>query len=144
MNIPGNLFSYPSRDYFSWSITSTAYGNLDKKKTITAFAFLSYEGVNINAQSRTYNIPFYGPGIQKQIKNHNIGVVWVLPLSTNVRLSRTETETPAFNSTNNIGFDASTYIQFMYSYKFNKGKNVKKLDRKTEVESDSKSQAIIK
>ncbi len=140
----GESVFIPSRDYFSWSITSTAYGNLDKKKTITAFAFLSYEGVNTNAQSRTYNIPFYGPGIQKQIKNHNIGVVWVLPLSTNVRLSRTETETPAFNSTNNIGFDASTYIQFMYSYKFNKGKNVKKLDRKAEVESDSKSQAIIK
>jgi hypothetical protein len=30
----------------------------------------------------------------------------------------------------------------MYSYKFNKGKNVKKLDRKIEVESDSKSQGI--
>jgi outer membrane receptor protein involved in Fe transport len=140
----GESVIIPARDYFSWSITSTAYGNLDKKKTITAFAFLSYEGVNINAQSRTYNIPFYGPGIQKQIKNHNIGVVWVLPLSTHVRINRTETETPAFISTNIVGFDATNYIQFMYSYKFNKGKNVKKLDRKTEVESDSKSQAIIK
>jgi len=140
----GESVIIPARDYFSWSITSTAYGNLDKKKTITAFAFLSYEGVNINAQSRTYNIPFYGPGIQKQIKNHNIGVVWVLPLSTHVRINRTETETPAFNSTNIVGFDASNYIQFMYSYKFNKGKNVKKLDRKIDVESDSKSQAIIK
>ena len=140
----GQSVFIPSRDYFSWSITSTAYGNLDKKKTITAFAFLSYEGVNINAQSRTYNIPFYGPGVQKQMKNHSLGVVWVLPLSTNVRLNRTETETTAYNSTNIIGFDATNYIQFMYSYKFNKGKNVKKLDKKIDVESDSKSQAIIK
>jgi hypothetical protein len=31
----------------------------------------------------------------------------------------------------------------MYSYKFNKGKSVKKLDRKVEVESDSKSKAIM-
>jgi hypothetical protein len=105
---------------------------------------LSYEGVSINAQSRTYSIPFYGPGIQKQMKNHSIGVVWVLPLSTDVRLSRTETGTSAYSSTNIIGFDASNYIQFMYSYKFNKGKNVKKLDKKIDVESDSKSQAIIK
>jgi hypothetical protein len=104
---------------------------------------LSYEGVSINAQSKTYNIPFYGPGIQTQIKNHSIGVVWVLPLSTNVRLSRTETETTAYYSRNIIGFDASNYIQFMYSYKFNKGKNVKKLDRKIDVESDSKSKAIM-
>jgi len=140
----GQSIFIPARDYFSWSITSTAYGNLDKKKTITAFAFLSYEGVSINAHSRTYNIPFYGPGIQKQMKNHNIGVVWVLPLSTDVRLSRTETETTSYSSTNILGFDATNYIQFMYSYKFNKGKNVKKLDKKIDVESDSKSQAIIK
>jgi len=140
----GQSIFIPARDYFSWSITSTAYGNLDKKKTITAFAFLSYDGLNINAQSKTYNIPFWGPGVQKQIKDHNIGVVWVLPLSTNVRLSRTETETTAYSSTNIIGFDASNFIQFMYSYKFNKGKNVKKLNRKVDVESDSKSQAIIK
>jgi outer membrane receptor protein involved in Fe transport len=139
----GQSVSIPARDYFSWSITSTAYGNLDKKKTITAFFFLSYDGVNINAQSRTYNIPFYGPGVQKRIKDHSFGVVWVLPLSTHVRLNRTETETPAFNSTNIIGFDASNFIQFMYSYKFNKGKNVKKLNRKIDVESDSKSNAIM-
>ena len=139
----GQSVFIPARDYFSWSITGFAYGNLDKKKTITAFAFLSYEGVKIDAQSKTYNIPFYGPGIQKQIKNHNIGVVWVLPFSTHVKLSRTETETTGFSSTNIIGFDASNYIQFMYSYKFNKGKNVKKLDRKIDVESDSKSKAIM-
>jgi hypothetical protein len=70
-------------------------------------------------------------------------VVWLLPLSTSVKLNRTETETAAYNSTNIIGFDASAYIQFMYSYKFNRGKNVKKLNRKIEVESDSKSQAIM-
>jgi len=133
----------PSRDYFSWSVTSTAYANFGKNKKTTAFAFLSYEGVNINAQSKTYNHPFYGPGIQTQIKNHSLGVVWVLPLSTQVKLNRTETETAAFTSTNIIGFDASYYVQFMYTYKFNRGKNVKKLDRKVEVESDSKSKAIM-
>jgi len=133
----------PSRDYFSYSITSYAYANLDKKKKITAFAFLSYEGVNVNAYSKTYNTPFYGPGIQAQIKNHSIGVVWLLPFSKQVKLTRTETETTDYTSTNIIGFDASNYIQFMYSYKFNRGKSVKKLDRKVEVESDSKSNAIM-
>jgi iron complex outermembrane receptor protein len=139
----GQSILIPARDYFSWSITSTAYANFGKNKKTTAFAFLSYTGVNINALSKTYSIPFYGPGIQTQIKDHSIGVVWVLPLSTHVRLSRTETETTAFYSRNIIGFDASNYIQFMYSFKFNKGKNVKKLDRKIDVESDSKSKAIM-
>jgi outer membrane receptor protein involved in Fe transport len=139
----GQSISIPARDYFSYSITSTAFANLGKKKKTTVFAFLSYNGVNVNAQSKTYNMPFYGPGVQTQLKDHSIGVVWLLPFSTHVKLTRTETETTAFTSTNIIGFDASNYIQFMYSYKFNRGKNVKKLDRKVEVESDSKSKAIM-
>lgn len=139
----GQSVTIPARDYFSYSITSSAFANLGKKKTTTVFAFLSYNGVTVNAQSRTYNLPFYGPGMQTQLKNHNVGFVWVLPFSKQVKLSRTEAETDNFSSTNIIGFNASTYIQFMYSYKFNKGKNVKKLDRKVEVESDSKSKAIM-
>jgi hypothetical protein len=135
-------FMIPERDYFSYAITSYAYANLDKKKKTTAFLFLNYNGVSINAQSKTYNLPLYGIGAQRQMKNHSVGIFWLLPFSKDVKFSRTETETPAFTSTNITGIDISNYIQFSYSYKFNKGKNVKKIDRKVEVESDSKSQAI--
>ena len=135
-------FSIPARDYFSYAITSYAFTNLDKKKKATAFVYLSYNGVNINAQSRTYSIPLYGLGAQRQIKDHTIGIFWLLPFSRDIRFSRTETETAAYTSSDITGIDISNYIQFSYSYKFNKGKSVKKLDRKVEVESDSKSQAI--
>jgi outer membrane receptor protein involved in Fe transport len=139
----GQSFVIPAVDYFSYSITAVTYAQLDKKKTFTAFAFLNYNGVNMNAQSKTYSIPMYGPGVQKQLKNHSIGVFWFMPLSTNTRLNRTETGTAAYNSRNIISFNASNYIQFSYSYKFNKGKkSVKKIGRKVEVESDSKSQTI--
>ncbi len=134
----------PAVDYFSYSITSYAYAQPGKKKKTTAYLFLTYNGVDRNAQSKTYSIPFYGFGGQQQVKNHSFGIFWLLPFSTNVKLSRTETETPYYTSTNTIGFDVSSYIQFMYTYKFNKGKNVKKLNRKIELESDSKSQAIGK
>jgi hypothetical protein len=140
----GQLINIPAVNYFSYSITSYAFASFDKNKKTTAYVFLSYNGVNVNAQSKTYSIPFYGFGVQKQIKDHSFGVFWFLPMSTNVRLSRTETETTVYNSSNIIGFNASNYIQFMYSFKFNKGRNVKKLDRKIDVESDSKSNAIMK
>jgi hypothetical protein len=136
------LFSIPARDYFSYAISGYAFANLDKKKKTTAFVYLSYNGVNINAQSRTYSIPLYGLGAQRQLKDHTIGIFWLLPFSRDIRFSRTETETAAYTSSNITGIDISNYIQFSYSYKFNKGKSVKKLDRKVEVESDSKSQAI--
>ena len=134
----------PAVDYFSYSITSYAYAQPGKKKKTTAFLFFQYNGVDRNAQSKTYNMPFYGFGGQQQIKNHSFGIFWLLPFSTDVKLSRTETETPDYTSTNTIGFDVSNYIQFMYTYKFNKGKNVKKLNRNIDLESDSKSQAIGK
>jgi hypothetical protein len=138
----GQSVNIPAVDYFSYSITSYAFAQLDKKKTTTAFVFLSYNGVNMNAQSKTYSLPIYGIGLQKQLKDHSFGIFYLLPFSRNIEFSRTETETPAYNSRNITRVDIANYIQFSYSYKFNKGKNVKKLDRKIEVESDSKSQTI--
>jgi outer membrane receptor protein involved in Fe transport len=135
-------FSIPARDYFSYAITSYAFVNFDKKKKTTAFIYLSYNGVNINAQSKTYSIPIYGLGGQWQIKDHTIGIFWLLPFSKDVRFSRTETETAAFTSRNITTIGMSNFIMFSYSFKFNKGRNVKKLDHKVEVESDSKSQTI--
>lgn len=137
-----NAFTIPAVDYYSWSVTGYAYAQLDKKKTITTFLFLNYNGVNVNAQSKTYNLPLYGVGVQKQLKDHSFGLFWLLPFSKDVNLNRTETTTPFYTSNNVVGFNVANYIQFSYSYKFNKGKNVKKLGHKVEVESDSKSQTI--
>ena len=135
-------FTIPARDYFSYTIQSYAFVNFDKKKTTTAFLYLAYNGVNINAQSKTYTLPLYGLGGQWQLKNHSIGIFWLLPFSKNLKYQRIETETPAYTSTNTTGIDFAGFIQFSYSYRFNKGRSIKKLDHKAEVESDSKSQTI--
>jgi len=138
----GSPFTIPAVDYFSYSITSYAFAQLDKKKTATAFVYLAYNGITRNAQSKTYNMPLYGFGGQKQLKNHSVGIFWLLPFSKDVKFNRTVTETPVYTAENTVGFDVSKFIQFTYSYKFNKGKNVKKLNRQVQVESDSKSQTI--
>jgi outer membrane receptor protein involved in Fe transport len=132
----------PAVNYFSYSITSYAFMQFDKNKKTTAFLFLQYNGVNMNAQSKTYTIPLYGLGLQKQIKDHSFGIFYLLPFSGYIKYQRTETTTPAYNATNSTSIDFGNFIQFSYSYKFNKGRNVKKLDHKTEVESDSKGQVI--
>ena len=138
----GQTVTIKGLDYFSYSITSYAFAQFDKNKKTTAFVYLSFNGVTRNAQSRTYSMPLYGIGGQKQIKDHSISIFWLLPFSKNIEYQRTTTETPAFNSKDIVGFNVSGFVQIGYSYKFNKGKNVKKLDRKIDVESDSKSQAI--
>ena len=134
----------PAIDYYSWSLNGQAFYQPGKKKKTTVFAFFQYNGVNVNAQSKMYTIPFWGFGGQQQVKDHTFGLVWLLPFSKDVKLQKTVTETQYFTSTQTIGFNVANYIQFMYTYKFNKGKSVRKLDRKIEVESDSKSQGIGK
>ncbi|MBE0678761.1 MAG: TonB-dependent receptor [Bacteroidales bacterium] len=135
-------FTIPARDYFSYAITSYAFVNLDKKKNSTVFVFMSYNGVNINAQSKTYSMPIYGIGASQKVKDHNFGIFWLLPFSKEVKFQRTETEVPSYQSTDITGIDMAGFVQFQYSYRFNKGKSVKKLNRKVEVESDSKGSVI--
>ncbi|MBG0859136.1 MAG: TonB-dependent receptor [Bacteroidales bacterium] len=135
-------FKIPARDYFSYTIQSYAFVNFDKKKTTTAFLYMAYNGVNINAQSKTYTLPLYGLGGQWQLKDHSISIFWLLPFAKEIDYQRIETETSAYSSTNTTGIDFAGFVQFSYSYRFNKGRNVKKLGHKVEIESDSKGQTI--
>ena len=140
----GQTITIPGLDYFSYSITSTAFAMLDKSKKTVAYFYMNYNGVSMNAQSKTYRLPLYGIGGQKQIKDHTIGVFWLLPFSKEITYQKTITKTPAFNSRDIVGFNVAGFVQISYSYKFNKGRNVKKIDHKVEMESDSKSQGIGK
>jgi len=139
----GQVF-IPAVDYYSSSITGYAFYQLDKKKTATLFAYMAYNGVTMNSQSKTYTLPLYGFGGQKQLKNHSFGIFWLLPFSRDIPLNRVETTATAYTSENITRFDAANFIQFSYSYKFSRGKNIKKIGRKAEIESDSKSQTIGK
>jgi hypothetical protein len=132
----------PAKDYFSYSITGYVYAPLAKDKKTTAFTFLSYNGVTMDAQTKTYSMPIFGVGAQKQIKDHTFGFFYLLPFYKKIDFQRTETSTPAYYVKSIVGFDVSWYIQLMYSYKFNKGRNVKKNSRDINIESDSKSVGI--
>jgi hypothetical protein len=138
----GQTFVIPSRDYFSYNMTVYAFSSLTKNKKTNAFAFLSYNGVTMNAQSKTYIFPTYGIAVSQQIKDHSFGVVFLWPFSSTLTYTRIETKTPSFTSTTSSRIDFSNFIMFNYSYKFNKGKSVKKIGHNVEVESDSKSQTI--
>ncbi len=130
----------PERKYSSYSVTGNAFYQFKNK--ITTFLFVNYNGVTVNAQSKSYSMPFYGFGAQRQAGNHSYGFFWLLPFSKDITFSKTITETDYLYSKSTSGFDVSYFIQFMYSYKFNKGKSVKKLNRKVDVESDSKTEGV--
>lgn len=137
-----SLTYIPARKYSSYSINGALFYKLEKQK-LTGYIFLGYNGININAQSKTYMLPFYGIGLQKELKNHNFGLFWLNPLSTkNETYSKTITETDYLYKNSNTGFNIQYFIQFTYSYRFNKGKSVKKISKSIEIESDTKVDGI--
>ena len=126
-----------ARDYYSFRLTSFVAKPLFKEK-LNVFAFINYNGAVRSAQTITYNPLLWGLGFQQSIKDHTWGVFYLLPFSKTIRFTKVVTETPVIYSESKQLFDASWFVQVMYSYKFNKGRAIKKSDRKSEIDSDTK------
>jgi hypothetical protein len=130
----------PFTNYSSFAINSYMYGELFYK--INAFGFINYNGETVNAQSKTTSTAFYGFGAQRAFGNHTIQFFYLLPLSKDITMGRTKTDSPGFYSNTAYGFNASYYIQVGYTFKFNKGRTVKKIVQQDDSESDTKTQGI--
>jgi hypothetical protein len=136
-----SLVQIEEQDYFSYRMTANAYAPLIKKK-LTLFAFLNCNGVQRSAQSVTYRPWIYGFGGQFNVENHSFGMVYVLPFRKEITFQRTVIDTDMlYSETENI-FNTNMFIQIFYSYKFNKGRAVKKTEHKTDIESDTKQGGI--
>ena len=127
-------------NYASFSLNSYMYGQIFWK--INGFAFINYNGLSVNAQSRSTSTPFYGFGGQRTFGSHTIKFFYLLPFSKDITMNRTKTSSPGFYSNTSYGFDASYYIQVGYTFQFNKGRTVKKVVHSEESESDIKTQVI--
>ncbi len=131
-----SLSIIPARDYSSFRLMSYVAKPLFKEK-FNLFAFINFNGAVRSAQTLTYSPLFYGAGFNQKIKNHTWGIFYLLPLSKSIQFSKVITETPIIYSKNIQLFDASWFVQVMYSYKFNKGRAVKKSDRNLQIDSDT-------
>lgn len=132
-----SLSNIPATDYFSFRINSFVAVPIIKDK-LNAFAIFNYSGVRRTAQTLTYSPMIYGAGFQQNIKDHKFGLFYLLPFSRNIQFSKVITETPVIYSENIQNFDASWFIQFMYSYTFRKGRAIKKTGHEADIESDTK------
>jgi outer membrane receptor protein involved in Fe transport len=130
----------PARDFTSYSISGWAFAPLPKE--IKWFAFANYGGVNTNAQGTSTNPFFYGTGLRREFGNHTIGVFYLLPFTSKLVINKSDIKTESIVSTSEGSFNSKYFIQLQYSYKFNKGKAIKKVARNTEVESDTKKEGL--
>jgi len=130
-----------AEDYYSFRLNSFVAKSFFKEK-VSVFSFINYNGPIVSGQTKTYNPLFWGLGFQHKVKNHTWGMFYFLPFSETIQFRKVITETPQVYSENTQLFDASYFIHVMYSYKFNKGKAIKKASRKAEVDSDTRGGGI--
>ncbi len=138
----------PATNYASYSISGWAYAPLPWKMSI--FAFGNYQGKNTNAQGSSVGPFFYGSGIRKELGNQTFGIFWLLPGISNLTVNNTNLAPKSnlppqngivptlYTTQSKASFDARYFIQLTYSYKFNRGKAVKKVSHSLDTESDSK------
>jgi hypothetical protein len=130
----------PAFDYTTFAINSYAFMPLPGK--VNAFAFVGYRGVEKTFESKTESMTFYGFGARREFGNHTVGAFWFLPFTDKATFSKTTRITDGRTSQSSQRFDVRNYIQLSYSYRFHVGHEVKKIDKKVEIESDTKSNGI--
>lgn len=131
-----------SKDYYSYRITNYYTAPLFNEK-LNVFAFLNYQGVTVDAQSKTYHPFIYGFGGNTKVKeDHTFGLFYMLPFNQNLKYNKSIVSTDLLYTENISTFDVNYFIQLQYHYKFNKGRAVKKIAKKVELESDTKSGGI--
>ena len=119
-----------------FSISGWAFAPLPKK--ISVFVFANYQSKTVNAQGTSITPFFYGAGARKEIGNHSLGLFWLIPGITDLTVMDNTVVRSNFTTHSKASFDGRYFIQLTYSYKFNKGKAVKKVNRTTETDSDTK------
>lgn len=136
-----DLTTINSQTYTSFSLMNFYFYQLLEEK-LTLFAMLNYQGIKYEAQSKTYNPFFYGLGGSYKYNNHSFSAFYMVPFQNELQTGKTITETDQIYSQTINKFDTSYFIMFSYHYSFNKGKAVKKVGKKADIESDTKSEGI--
>ncbi|NBC82206.1 MAG: TonB-dependent receptor [Bacteroidetes bacterium] len=130
-----------SHDYFSYNLSGFVFYQ-PIKEILTIYSFGMYQGVRFDAQSKTISHPVYGAGGNYKLDNHTFAINWVFPGIKDYTYDKVITETPALYSKTSNNFDVRYFVQFVYSFNFKKGKSIKKIGHKSDIESDTKGGGI--
>lgn len=133
------LYDIREASKVSWRTNFTIITNITDK--LLFFTYLQYNSPYISAQRVIKRDAIYVFGLERNMfKNNNgkISLTVINPFMKKFSVENSVTETNNLRQEQDITVDVQPLVTVKFSYSFNKGKEIKKMDRKREIESDSK------
>lgn len=131
-------FNIKAQEDFGWM--GNIYATAKLPKGFNLWCYATYASPVTSIQSTHYRDALYLVGLEKSIwkDKGKIGINWYEPFKTKFRFSRTVTQSTGIYQDDDNFVQLRTLISLKFTYRFNKGKEVKKLDRQKSLESDGK------
>jgi outer membrane receptor protein involved in Fe transport len=131
-------FNIDAKEDFGWM--GNIYATATLTKGLNLWCYATYASPVTSMQSTHYRDALYLIGLEKSIwkDKGKIGINWYEPFKSDFRFSRNVTKSPGLIQDDDNFVKLRTLISLKFTYRFNKGKEVKKLERQKSLESDGK------
>lgn len=127
-------------DKISYRTNFTIITNITEK--LLFFTYFQYNSPYISSQKTTKRDPIYVFGLERNLFKNNKGKVSLTvinPFMKRFSVDNSITESVGYFQEQDIQVDVQPLMTVKFSYSFNKGQELKKIDRKREAESDGKN-----
>jgi len=131
-------FNIDAKEDFGWM--GNIYATATLTKGLNLWCYATYASPVTSMQSTHYRDALYLIGLEKSIwkDKGKIGINWYEPFKSDFRFNRNVTKSPGLVQDDDNFVKLRTLISLKFTYRFNKGKEVKKLERQKSLESDGK------
>lgn len=131
-------FNIDAKEDFAWM--GNIYATATLTKGLNLWCYATYASPVTTMQSTRYRDALYLVGLEKSIwkDKGKIGINWYEPFKSDFRFNRVVAKGPGIYQDDDNFVKLRTLISLKFTYRFNKGKEVKKLERQKSLESDGK------
>ena len=131
-------FNIEAKEDFGW--IGNIYATATLTKGLNLWCYATYASPVTSMQSTRYRDALYLFGLEKSIwkDKGKIGINWYEPFKSNFRFNRVVSKSQGFYQDDDNFVKLRTLVSLKFTYRFNKGKEVKKLERQKSLESDGK------
>jgi hypothetical protein len=131
-------YDVPETNNNAWQASLYAMAKLPKGFALWTYA--TYNSPTIGLQTTNYRDCLYLIGLEKNIMKDKgkIGINWYEPFKNKFRFNRNVTQNQFVYQDDDNHVKLGTLISLKFTYRFSKGKEVKKLNRQNNSESDAK------
>ncbi len=124
-----------------WGWMGSVFAQAKLPKGFALWSYATYNSPVRRLQSTNYRNALYLVGLEKSIlkEKGKLGITWAEPFHSKFRFQRTVTENPNLYQDDDNYVNIKTLLILKFTYRFNFGKEVKKLELQRNLERDGRN-----